>query len=178
MFSSSYLISGIIESFWAMLNDFWDSVFAALFNCAAFFQELRDFNKLYFTAWFKLVSKSLMVFEWSIYSSWVVGLLSNSNTGLFLGADLTFTALVFLLAIAVFFLWWLIFHLFITFWRLPLKILAKLKIVFFIFSFWLSLNSSTSSIITIGFDKALAVFIDDFTEDSFSIVVSGFVSRQ
>ncbi|CAG9327972.1 unnamed protein product [Blepharisma stoltei] len=118
-----------------------------------------------------------MVFEWSIYSSWVVGLLSNSNTGLFLGADLTFTALVFLLAIAVFFLWWLIFHLLITFWRFPLKILAKLNTVFFMISFWPLLNSSTSSIIAIGFKRIFSVLISAFTECSISIVVKGLVNN-
>ncbi|CAG9327966.1 unnamed protein product [Blepharisma stoltei] len=159
-----------------MLNDFLASDFVAFISCTAVFHELRDLSRLYLTACVMFTRRSLIVFEWSISSSWVVGLLNTVNTGRFLGADLTLTAFVFLLAITVFFLWWLTFHLFITFWRLPLKILAKFKIVFFIISFWLSFNSSISSIITIGFDKI--IFIDEFTEDSFSIVVIGFVRRQ
>ncbi|CAG9327969.1 unnamed protein product [Blepharisma stoltei] len=163
---SSYLISGAIDIFCITLNETWASVFVADISCAVFFQELRDLSKLYLTAWFKFVSKSLIFFEWSINSSWVVGLFKISNTGLFLGADLTLTAFVFLLAIAVFFLWWLIFHLFITFWRLPLKILAKFKIVFFIISFWLWVNSSISSIITIGFAKTFSECLNSSTEFS------------
>ncbi|CAG9327962.1 unnamed protein product [Blepharisma stoltei] len=123
---SSYLISGAIDTFCITLNETWASVFVADISLAVFFQELRDLSKLYLTAWVKFVSKSLIFFEWSTNSSWVVGLFKISNTGLFLGADLTLTAFVFLLAIAVFFLWWFIFHLLITFWRFPLKILAKL----------------------------------------------------
>ncbi|CAG9327963.1 unnamed protein product [Blepharisma stoltei] len=123
---SSYLISGAIDIFCITLNETWASDFVADISLAVFFQELKDLSKLYLTAWVKFACKSLIFFEWSTNSSWVIGLFKISNTGLFLGADLTLTAFVFLLAIAVFFLWWFIFHLLITFWRFPLKILAKL----------------------------------------------------
>ncbi|CAG9327961.1 unnamed protein product [Blepharisma stoltei] len=155
---SSYLISGAIDTFCITLNVTWASVFVADISCALFFQELRDLSKLYLTAWVKFVSKSLIVFEWSINSSWVVGLFKISNAGLFLGADLTLTAFVFLFAIAVVFLWWLIFHLLITFCRFPLKILANLTTLFFIISFWSWVSSFISSIIAIGFANTFSLY--------------------